>query len=149
MTMSNFFIWYPILVGNPASSNENSTHNKATRKCCVLLRPGHWATLPTKGHLKWLTGHLVGCVFFAELRVDQNSGWRNRKNIELDQGIWEAQAKPTRKCCVLLRPCEKQSLPTEGILEVADRSLSWLLFLMREFSKNERQDCDHWVWLLE
>ena len=56
---------------------------------------------------------------------------------------------PARKCCVLLRPRHWSTLPTEGKPEVADRSLSWLCFLMSKFSKNERPACDHWVWFLE
>ena len=33
------------------------------------------------------------------------------------------QSRPTRKCCVLIRPGDWVTFPTEGSLEVADRSL--------------------------
>ena len=64
--------------------------------------------------------------------------------------IWAGDyQRPTRICCVLLKPSHWATLPAEGTPEVANRSLSRLCFLMRKFSKNKRRACDHRVWLLE
>ena len=88
----------------------------------------------------------------------QKVGFRNRKSDYFRLGFptffsdlknTTLYPRPTRKCCVLLRPGHWATLPTQGTPEVADRSLSRLCFLMHKFSKNERRACDHRVWLLE
>ena len=92
----------------------------------MLLRPGHWGDF-------WNPPYTC---------TDEHT-------ITGVNGADRAGPRPTRKCCVLLRPDHWANLPTKGTPEVADRSLSRLCFLMRKFLKNERRACDHRVWLLE